>query len=426
MNIALCCCLWLFFPGATTTGEGKLMYPDLVNRFYTLHQRPLFWFAHNAESYEMRYTLREMLDSSEADGLDKSKYHYNELLAGIDTAGLAADPARLKMLDRVFTDAAIAWCRDMYTGAGITSRVSYDGISKKYTARDNNYLLNGLALSQTAGALREFMQSLIPRAQEYTALKTALRQHPVGHADKSTRQLVQSLNIYRWMHHFKFDKWVEINIAAATLRYCEYDSIKIRAKVVVGKPSTRTPRFAAYCNQVVLYPYWNVPHSIAVKELLPIFKRLPFLVDSLDMRVLDAAGHTVDPHSLDWASFSQAYFPYSVRQSTGCNNALGVVKFNLNSPYDVYMHDTNLKSAFSSVYRYYSHGCIRVEKPVELATALLPGRIDSAFLRACYKDLRPISIDLEAPVPVFVVYATAVADSTGKVSFYRDIYHLLH
>ncbi|MGH2566409.1 MAG: L,D-transpeptidase family protein, partial [Ginsengibacter sp.] len=224
---------------------------------------------------------------------------------------------------------------------------------------------------------------------------------------------------------FKFEKWIVVNIASATLRYYESDSIKLRMKVVVGKPSTRTPRFAAHCNQVVFYPYWNVPASIALNELLPEFKRNPGDVDALNMQVLDLKGNIIDYHKLNWKNYSKAYFPFRIRQSTGCDNSLGVVKFNLTSPFSVYLHDTNNKTAFLSGLRYYSHGCIRIEEPIELANYLLPGKVDSKFLEACLKDQKPVMLDLPEPVPVFVIYQTVEVNLKNQMKYYKDIYRLL-
>ena len=119
-----------------------------------------------------------------------------------------------------------------------------------------------------------FLNSLEPNDKEYLLLKTEL-QSKSSLTFLQKQQLTISLNFYRWIHHFNFEKYIVVNIASATLRYYEYDSMKLRMKVVVGKPSTKTPRFAAHCNQVILYPYWNVPASIALKELLPRFKRNP-------------------------------------------------------------------------------------------------------------------------------------------------------
>lgn len=141
------------------------------------------------------------------------------------------------------------------------------------------------------------------------------------------------------------------------------------------------------------------------------------------MQLLDQAGRVVDPYTLKWSSFSRAYFPYTIRQCTGCDNALGVIKFNLTDPFDVYMHDTNNKIAFLTKKRYYSHGCIRLSRPVEMANYLLDNKVDSSFLKACIKGQKPVTIALQQPVPVFVTYNLAVAGD-DSVSYYGDIYGL--
>lgn len=422
MNKVLYSFFLLMLFGNAATAQNGLLHPGLLNRLYAARQQSLYWYAGSGESLQLRRMLKKIIDSSAADGLDKNKYHYAALVAGADSLLPRRDSTALRQADRLLTDAAIAWCSDMFGGAGIGREISYDGLSASCRTRDEDYLLRGLFAARTPDQLRQFMQSLAPIDSEYFSLRAALRQQLSASA--GAQSLTRALNLYRWMHHFRFPQWVVINIPSAMLRYYEYDSCVLQAKVVVGKPSTRTPRFAASCDEVILYPYWNVPRSIAVKELLPLFKSLPTLFDSLDMQLINASGRVVDRHTINWSSLSKTSFPYSIRQGTGCNNALGVVKFNLTSPYAVYLHDTNVKSAFRSSYRYYSHGCIRVEKPVELAETLLPGQVDSNFLRACYRDLRPITIRLTSPVPVFVVYATAGTDAGGRVAFYRDIYRL--
>ena len=216
-----------------------------------------------------------------------------------------------------------------------------------------------------------------------------------------------------------------VNIASAYLRYYEYDSIKLRMKVVVGKPSAKTPRFAAHCNQVILYPYWNVPASITLKELVPKFKKNPGYIDDLNMVVIDAKGNIVDHHKLNWKKYNSGNFPFRLRQSTGCDNSLGVIKFNLTSPLGVYLHDTNDKAGFLSGLRYYSHGCIRIEEPLELANYLLPNKIDSEFLESCLKEQIPVPINLVRPVPVFVIYQTVETNIINQIKFYKDVYGLL-
>ncbi len=145
----------------------------------------------------------------------------------------------------------------------------------------------------------------------------------------------------------------------------------------------------------------------------------------MGMQLLGSDGSIVDYHDLPWGTFTAANFPYRVRQVTGCGNALGVIKFGLTDPFDVYMHDTNLKEGFASPSRYYSHGCIRLEKPYLLATKLLDGALDTTVLTQCLKDQEPRQMILNEPVPVLVVYITAEPQEDEQLKWYKDIYHLL-
>ena len=142
------------------------------------------------------------------------------------------------------------------------------------------------------------------------------------------------------------------------------------------------------------------------------------------MQVIDVNGRIVNASKLNWSSYTKDNFPYRIRQSTGCDNALGVMKFNLTDPFNVYMHDTNNKSAFLSGKRFYSHGCIRIEKPLQLANLILPTPVDSFFVQSCLKDEKPMELNLVNAVPVFVIYSTVNVDSNNNVVYYKDVYSL--
>jgi murein L,D-transpeptidase YcbB/YkuD len=245
----------------------------------------------------------------------------------------------------------------------------------------------------------------------------------LGIAERQVR-LVQALNSYRWVHHFPFDRVIVVNIPSADLRYYAADTLSLVMRIVAGQPSRRTPRFAVWCDGLVLYPYWNVPRKIAVRELLPVFKLAPEVARQMELQVVDGAGRVLDPAKIKWTAYTSQNFPYGIRQAPGCLNALGVIKFNLTDPYDVYMHDTNLKKIFASSYRYYSHGCIRLERPIELGKALLPDRLDTAYLLSCYRDQQPVSVPLPKPVPVFVLYNTVGLDGEGRLAWFKDVYRL--
>lgn len=404
---------------------AQLIYPQLVNRFYESNQQKQFWFLENEQSLSLRLALKDIIDSAANIGLDRNKYHYTELVDYTKKDFQIPDRAIVRSMDSIFTDIAIAFFKDVYQGVNISGLVNADGVSAKYSETDNNYILRRLSEARSAILLKQMANSLEPGIPEYFLLKEKLiNELQKAHPD-TINSLATTLSLFRWIYHFRLDKFIVINIPSATLLYYESDTLKLKMKVVLGKPSTRTPRFAAYCDHIILYPYWNVPRKIAVNELLPLFKKSPGLIDAMNMQVVDNKGNILDPQKLTWSVFNKTNFPYGFRQSTGCDNALGVIKFDLTSPFDVYMHDTNLKSAFHSSSRYYSHGCIRLEKPIELGNLLLHGRLDPVFLKSCLKNQKPVTIKLDKLVPVFVVYGVTGLDEMNNIIYYKDIYRLM-
>ncbi|MDR3680021.1 MAG: L,D-transpeptidase family protein [Flavipsychrobacter sp.] len=417
-SILLCCILLSGW--AKGNVDKKLVYPELVETFYHKAGAPLFWF-NGSLSLELRSSFKQLLDSCEYSGLNKMRYHYLEIV----TLSAPSDSSSLRQLDRLYTDAAITYFKDMYQGYGISGLLSYDEISAKCIQADNTYLLDKISQVSIGKDIAAAASSLEPNMPLYGLLKTELRKQLLQGDQKKIQQLQQALNLHRWIFHFGFKKMIVVNIPATMLKYYEDNTLQLDMKVVVGKPLTRTPRFSAYCNQVIFYPFWHVPAKIARNEMLPMIKRNPAVLDKLDIQVINASGTVVNPHSINWKKLNCSNFNYTLRQSTGCDNSLGVIKFNLTDPYSVYLHDTNFKIAFSSNRRFYSHGCIRIEKPLELAGFLLPEKVDTTFLKACIKDHTPVINPIREPVPIFVVYMTADVDSSNTIKYYPDVYHLL-
>ncbi|MBL0272912.1 MAG: L,D-transpeptidase family protein [Chitinophagaceae bacterium] len=407
----------------TSASDEKLLYPELVNRFYELNGNNLFWFAPENEKKLHRQQLLHSIDTADYFGLISKLYHYAGLKSALETDMM--DTVLVRNADRLYTDAAIAVFKDIYAGYNRAPWVWYDQLSAKYAEADNEYLLQCLLRSGTADQLKMSVDLLEPAHQEYKSLKQELRKQKEKKSSDTVARLITSINYYRWIHHFNFEKVIVVNLAAARLHYYEKDSLVLDMKTVVGKSSTPTPRFATVCDQAILYPYWYVPRSITFKEYLPKIKNNPSWLDANNMQVIDGSGKIMDHHRLNWASFHAGYFPFIIRQSTGCDNALGIIKFNIITPYGVYLHDTNKKTVFLSASRYFSHGCIRIEKPIRLGNLLLAGKLDTTFLQSCFKEQKPIPVLLEKPVPVFAVYMPAVADTSGKIRYYRDVYKLI-
>ena len=193
---------------------------------------------------------------------------------------------------------------------------------------------------------------------------------------------------------------------------------------VVGKKKNPTPTIASYITDIVTFPYWNVPFSIASKELLPKVQKNESYLERNNFEVVDSKGIVVDDSNLNWADYTEKNFPYFFRESTGPNNSLGVLKFNLGNPFSIYLHDTNSKAAFAKDYRFLSHGCIRLEKPVELADLLTKGKIDVYALKTGKKDTESKTIRLAQKVPVFIVYMPVTVKGK-QVTFLKDVYGLI-
>jgi murein L,D-transpeptidase YcbB/YkuD len=241
------------------------------------------------------------------------------------------------------------------------------------------------------------------------------------------KQLSRAINYYRWLYCLtRKQPVVVVNIPAAYMKVYSEGNTIMEMRVIVGKPSTTTPTLASTITEVILYPYWMVPQSIATKELLPAIKRNPGYIDAHGYQVLNRQGRIMDPYSINWLALSSKNFPYLIRQSTGCDNALGLLKLNFHNPYSVYLHDTPSKSLFMLNKRFFSHGCMRMEKPTELAHLVMANNeiaIDTLTEKGCLRNQSPISIPAEVRLPVIVWYNTAGINTAGKIVYFEDVYH---
>ncbi len=425
-NLLLLSLSW-FLTGTTFSQQqpvdADFFYPQLVEQFYGQHQHQLRWMLPGKEAALLRQTLLNLMDSSQKQGLIHTNYHPE--LSGKKEEPLPADPAEQWRLDRLYTDAALALFQDIFQGVKESPWLGYDAVSERYRQSDGEKMILCLLQAKTAADLVITAEMLEPKDAVYLALKNEYRRLQLANRKDSLRLVRLSMNYYRWYMHFHADKMIVINLASARLMYYENNRPVLQMKTVVGKTSTPSPRFAAWCDQAILYPYWYVPRSITFNEYLPLIRQNPSWLDAKNMQVIDSKGKVVDHHRLDWSSFHSGYFPYTIRQSTGCDNALGVIKFNISTPYGVYLHDTNNKQAFSSGYRYLSHGCIRLEDPFELGYHLLAHTLDTAFLQSCYRQQNPVYEKLDSPVPVFTVYMPVWPAEGGKLAYYKDVYRLL-
>ena len=221
-------------------------------------------------------------------------------------------------------------------------------------------------------------------------------------AAQRVRQITANMERWRWMPEDLGASYLIVNIAAFRLDVFEGERAVLSMKTVVGKDYTRTPFFAARIAEVIVNPWWNVPDSIATKELWPKQRRDPSYFAREHMVVRDGR----------------------IRQRPGAWNALGRLKFNMPNPYDVYLHDTPAKQLFARSFRAFSHGCIRLERPMDLASYLLRDqpRWTRAAIESDIASGTERTIRLTSPRPVYVLYWSAWVGDDGHMEFHRDHY----
>jgi L,D-transpeptidase YcbB len=241
------------------------------------------------------------------------------------------------------------------------------------------------------------------------------------------RQIELNMERWRWLPQTLGERYVLVNIANFALDVVEHGQSVLAMRAVVGRPARQTPFFSADMTYLVLSPHWYVPPTIAIQDKLPLIRRNPAYVARQNFKLFrhGAGGMArVDPRSVDWSSVGARNFPYQLRQEPGPQNALGRVKFMLPNPHDVYLHDIPSRELFAKTERAFSSGCIRLEKPLELAQYLLrddPRWSQQKILASIKRGTEQV-VQLPISIPVHLLYWTAWVNEDGVVHFRKDIY----
>ncbi|MBR8535574.1 L,D-transpeptidase family protein [Carboxylicivirga sediminis] len=260
---------------------------------------------------------------------------------------------------------------------------------------------------------------------------------PDGIAGRKTYQalnlsLSERLNILRanmervrWINYDYPDEFILINIASYQLQMIKGNEVKFECRVVVGKEHTQTPVFFSYIRYIVFNPSWHIPYSIASEEILPKLKTDKHYLQNRNMLLMRGSSE-VNPMSIDFTKYTNTNFPYSIIQEASASNALGKVKFIMPNKYSVYLHDTPSKSLFKRIDRAFSHGCIRLEKPFQLAELLLQEQgYDLAAIQEIIDSKKPKTVVLNKGMPTLIIYMTCNENLKNRQAiFYNDIYGL--
>jgi murein L,D-transpeptidase YcbB/YkuD len=248
-------------------------------------------------------------------------------------------------------------------------------------------------------------------------------------ADLRAKQIARNLERWRRLPRDLGHRYIAVNVPNFTLEVVENDRPVMDMKVVVGKmiEDRSTPTFSAQMKYIVLNPYWNVPKTIAEKELFPLSRKNPqyFAKNNFTVtRIPTGEKQIPDPNAADGSMISVPTYQYRLRQGPGPKNALGRVKFMFPNDHSVYLHDTPSKELFNRTVRAFSHGCIRIEKPIELAAYVLHGSPKGTpeAIQATLKRRKEQTVWLPEPIPVHIQYWTAWVDDDGGLQFRNDIY----
>jgi murein L,D-transpeptidase YcbB/YkuD len=243
-------------------------------------------------------------------------------------------------------------------------------------------------------------------------------------------QIAVNMERYRWLKRFEDESLVAVNIAGFRAAAGKPGKFDLTMPVIVGKTYHETPVFSDLIKYVEFNPYWNLPASIARSETLPKLKKDSHYLEKHNMRIFqgwEEDAQELDATTMDWNNMSERDMNrYRVRQDPGPNNALGTLKIMFPNKYSVYLHDTPAHSLFKQDRRAFSHGCIRMARPAEMAVWVLGGeekgwnleRVDEII-----KNRKNQVVVLDDPLPVYILYRTAfVNPEDGTISFYEDIY----
>jgi murein L,D-transpeptidase YcbB/YkuD len=235
------------------------------------------------------------------------------------------------------------------------------------------------------------------------------------------------LNIDRWRHLGDSlpHPVMLVNIPSFLLEIWDRDTLRLESRVVVGKPQTPTPQLTSAITNFQLYPYWRLPMSIIVKDVFPGIKKNKKYLEKFNLEVVDRHGNVVDSSKLNWKRYNKNYFPYVLRQMTGLDNSLGIIKFNFRNKYSVYLHDTNLRYLFGAEYRALSHGCVRLQKWDSLSRYLVRNdtlRHIPDSLAVWEKEQLQKQVSFSQRLPIYIRYFTCRVNDKGRLIFNADLY----
>ena len=242
--------------------------------------------------------------------------------------------------------------------------------------------------------------------------------------EKRLQSVLVALERERWFNTERGKRHILVNLPDFSAKIIDDDKLTFYTRSVIGanRDDRPTPEFSDTMTHMVVNPSWYVPRSIVTKEYLPALKRNYNAASHIE--ITDRRGRKINRAAVNFSQFTERNFPYAMRQPPSKSNALGLVKFMFPNKYNIYLHDTPAKSLFSRDVRAFSHGCVRLAQPFEFAYELLSKQEadPKGHFQSILRSRSETKVVLDTPVPVHLIYRTAVTNARGHTEYRADVY----
>ncbi len=244
-------------------------------------------------------------------------------------------------------------------------------------------------------------------------------------------RIAVTLDRYKQLPQQMPSKYIWVNLPSFYLKVINNDTLALESKIIVGKTATPTPIITSAISDIVIYPTWTVPTSIITKDMLPGLKRNVNYLARRGLYLLNGKDQRIDPAVINWAKYTKG-IPFRIQQGSGDGNALGVIKFNFENPYSVYLHDTNQRYLFKNGSRNLSHGCVRVQEWKALANIIIRNdslmakrpdtlKVNTDSITNWIANKEKHRVDVKNKFPLFIRYFSCEGVN-NSIRFYEDIY----
>ena len=390
--------------------NGSVIDTYSLRRFYRENRGRAVWISQKGLNTRGK-ELVKILKTSNLDGLLPNAY-----LSALPKDVNSLTGSKLSNVELYLSQSFWRYMRDLSTGRTKPGKVDPQIVVSRKKPDIKNWLDHALSRGP-----KEASDKVRPSHPQYLALREKLKSAKGNMRNK----IAVNMERWRWLPDDMGKRYVLVNQAAYEMMIKENHRVVDKRKVIIGKPKHRTPLFSHKMEYVEFNPTWSVPFSIATTEFLPKLRRDPGYLKRNGYKLYESweeGAEEIDAKKVKWHRVNASNFKYKIEQMPGKKNALGDIKFLFPNSFDIYLHDTPAKSLFKSKKRAFSHGCIRVHKPLEFVQKLFGSRsMNPARIEKYLSEKDTKRVNLPRPLPIHLTYFTLWIEN-GKIKQYEDVY----